>query len=709
VRLRTLRVDGFGRLAQRSFEFAPGLNVVVGTNETGKSTLAAAIVASLYGCRRSDKERWRPWSGGVYATSLCYETSDGASWEVQRAFDLDAKGVRVYDADGADAAARVGAGKTLNPGEAHLRISQDVFLQTACARQRAVGLESGSANDVSTALAQALGGGPKEDAALGAIERLAQALRKYVGTDRAHKNAPLKKLRELEAAQQRAGDEARRAIAALAGLRETIAAERGRRDRDVSAAAELERRARSLRAAHIRARLTALKDYRNEVAALQSARAAFDDVRDFVPERLAALDDAYHGWRSARSVAEAAARDAADEALSAGERLVDAPGSRVPAVTLVVAALIATLADVGVAVAHQWNWTAVASAVALILALAALRRARTESALVALSARDAAARKAAVRAHTAHAAAEAEGAHFDAVAHGIVDAGGDRDALRAAAHARAARRRERDGLDNRLAMLAIARGNILQGDDEFALQTEYETLVASGVEPAAEDAPRTLRALERERVQLDARARTAERRVADLEGELRAGEKDVRDVAALDEELALTRAEIARLEGFARAMELARATIETRKDEAHRAFARRLEEYSAGILQTITAGRYGEIRLDPVTLAIRVRVPETGRIEELDKLSAGTRDQIALVVRFATARMFAEGLETPPLLLDDPFAFWDAQRIARCLPILLHGALDAQCILFTASDELAAAAAAAGANRIDLGQIAAIA
>ena len=803
MRLLALRVDGFGRLTDRRFDFAPGLNVVVGPNEAGKSTLAAAIVASLYGCRRGDKDRWRPWTGRPYATLLRYETADGASWEVHRAFELDTKGVRVYDADGVDAAARVGAGKTLNPGEAHLQISQDVFLQTACARQRAVGLEGGSANDVSTALAQALDGGPKEDAALGAIERLAQALRRYVGTERAHKNAPLKKLRELEAVQARAGDEARLAIGELAALREKIAAERAQRDRDVSAAAELERRARSLRAAHIRARLTALKDYRDEVAELQSARGAFDDVRDFAPERLPVLEDTYHAWRSARSVADAATRDAAEEALEDGERHElearrrdagaldddafdalraaaaqgdaarakaaaasgdaaaarrDGEGGRVLAGALVIAALIATLADVGIAVAHLWTWTAVGSAVALVLATAAFRRARSRVArereadakgriadaalaeehtaadtvarvlarlqipgvdelirrrgrFVALSARDAAAHKAAVRARVAHAVAEAEGASFDELARSLAGAGagGDRDDRRAAAHARAARRRERDGLDNRLAMLAIARGNTLQGDDEFALQAEYEALVASGVEPAAEDAPQTLRALERERAQLDLRARGAERLVDGLEGELRAGEKDVRDVAALDEELALTRAEIARLEGFARAMELARATIETRKDEAHRAFARRLEEYSAGILQTITAGRYGEIRLDPVTLAIRVRVPETGAIEELDKLSAGTRDQIALVVRFATARMFAEGLETPPLLLDDPFAFWDAQRIARCLPILLRGALDAQCILFTASEELAAAAAAAGANRIELGRLAAIA
>jgi len=57
--LRSLRVEGFGRLADQSFAFGPGLNVLVGGNEAGKSTLTAALVASLYGFRRGEKERWR--------------------------------------------------------------------------------------------------------------------------------------------------------------------------------------------------------------------------------------------------------------------------------------------------------------------------------------------------------------------------------------------------------------------------------------------------------------------------------------------------------------------------------------------------------------------------------------------------------------------------------------------------------------------------
>jgi DNA repair exonuclease SbcCD ATPase subunit len=795
VRFRSLRIDGFGRLCDRRFTFGPGLNVVVGPNEAGKSTLAAALVASLYGLQRGEKDRWRPWTVNAYATALTYETADGAVWEVHRAFERDTKGVRVYDADGADAAARIGSGKTVNPGDAQLGISLDVFLQTAYARQRAVALDGGSADEVSTALAHALDGGPKEDAALGALARLDDAVRKFVGTERAHKNAPLKGLRDEEQRQRRAADDARSALDALAALRVKIGAERTERDRDAEAAADLERRAYSLRAARLRARLEALAEYRDELASVQNARVAFDDVSDFAAERVASLDDAYHSWRSAESVADAAALGEAEERLTEAEREElaertrdagaldddafdavraaaaqaeaaharaaaasndaaaarrDGEGALAPAGFVLALALVATGVDIAVAIAHLWLWTGLASAIAIAFGFAAFARGRARDArrsaaeakqraadaaladerraaevvaavleplgiatldelarrrgrYTALCARERSAVRADGRARMTAEAAASEAARFDALAGALVaDVDGDRATRRAAALLRATRRRERDGIDARIAMLALRRGDILGGDDDFALQAEYDALLAEGVTPAPHDEPQLLRALERERAELDERAREAEKSVATLEGTLRAGESSVLDVAELDEALAHTQAEIDRLEAFERALKLARRTIDARKEEAHRAFARRLEEYSAGVLGAISGGRYGEIRVNPTTLAISVRVPETGAIEELDKLSMGTCDQVALVVRFATARMFAEGLETPPVLLDDPFAFWDADRIARCLPALFHGALDAQCIIFTASAELGEAAVAAGATRIDL-------
>jgi uncharacterized protein YhaN len=327
---------------------------------------------------------------------------------------------------------------------------------------------------------------------------------------------------------------------------------------------------------------------------------------------------------------------------------------------------------------------------------------RRRERLAELEARATTASGAVERERAAQRDAEQAAARFDALAAALVpDVSGDRAAQRAAIVLRAARKRERVGIDARLSFLDVQRSTILGNDDEYALENELADLLAAGVEPI-EDPALSLRQIEDERSAIVENLRGIERDLARMQGELGSAERAIPNLAELDEAIARSEAEVGRLEAFERALTLAKDTLQRRTDEAHSSFARRLEDYAAGTFSTITAGRYGELRVNPATLEITVRVPETQSIEKIDALSAGTRDQAFLVVRFAMARMFAEGIETPPLLLDDPFAYWDAARIERCLPIVERGALDGQTLLFTSSEELARAAAARGALRIDL-------
>ncbi len=49
MKLKKIEISGFGKLVNRSFEFGPGLNLIYGFNEAGKSTLQRSILAALYG------------------------------------------------------------------------------------------------------------------------------------------------------------------------------------------------------------------------------------------------------------------------------------------------------------------------------------------------------------------------------------------------------------------------------------------------------------------------------------------------------------------------------------------------------------------------------------------------------------------------------------------------------------------------------------
>jgi DNA repair exonuclease SbcCD ATPase subunit len=794
VKLRRLTVAGFGRLAGRTFAFTDGLNVVYGPNEAGKSTVAAAIVASLYGSGRR-KEAWRPWDGGTYATTLFYELADGRSFEVQRDYARDAKGVHVYDRDGNDIAGEVALGRTISPGDVHLKIPYDAFINASCVLQQSVGIEAERNAPIATALARALDGGPKEDAALGAVKRLEDARKAHVGTPRSTVNNPLKTLREALAKRTSEAEGARNRRDALAQLRERRAANVAERDRLAERRAGAERELKALQAAELRSRLEQLRVYRDDLAALQAERAQYDDVAEFPADRIGELDAAFYAWRSAESAAssaeseaelrqltlversELAARradagtiddvefqalhDAADAATAArtaaataaneaaAARREGSGGRTLAGVALTVGAVFGVLA-LGMAIAHWWSFTEVFAAIAAVafavvawrsrerirnaraaaqkqrIADESLTAERNASATVAAvldrlgvaSIEDLAHRRerlaellrmraSADRANERAAELRAEerrtAAIFDDVAEALIPgAPGTRAERDAIANERAQRRRKRDGADSGMAMLALQRSEILRGDDEFALVSERDALAAAGIVPA-ETYGRALRDEVHARIsELDRLMRDAELATASLTVELKLGENAIPDLAPIEEDVDRLRAELDQLDAFDRALALAGSTVSRLTHEAHQAFARRLETYAADALHNVTGGRYSEIRVDPTSFVVKARVPETGQIVDLESLSAGTRDQVYLIIRIAMARMFAEGLELPPLLLDDPFAYWDDTRIERCIPIIARNAFDAQTILFTASPELAAVAERIGATRIDL-------
>ncbi len=92
-----LRVHPFGFFSDREIRFAPGLNVVLGPNEAGKSTLFSAIRSSLLRARLRKPEfdkhiaRFLPAGGGDIARlELEFLTPEGA-WVLKRQWGADAR------------------------------------------------------------------------------------------------------------------------------------------------------------------------------------------------------------------------------------------------------------------------------------------------------------------------------------------------------------------------------------------------------------------------------------------------------------------------------------------------------------------------------------------------------------------------------------------------------------------------------------------
>ena len=125
------------------------------------------------------------------------------------------------------------------------------------------------------------------------------------------------------------------------------------------------------------------------------------------------------------------------------------------------------------------------------------------------------------------------------------------------------------------------------------------------------------------------------------------------------------------------AMELAVSRIRELSSGFMRGPGLELEQKTSRLIQQLTQGRYTAVSLDD-EMDIRIRCGN--RLLSMEQISRGTRQQVWFSVRMAAGEIFAQGAQIP-LVLDDPFADWDDDRLEKALR-WLYGC-GRQVILFT--------------------------
>ena len=113
--IRSVRAHPFGAVDDEQLEFGPGLTVVCGPNESGKSTWHAAVTTALTGRRkgratnadREFAERHSPWTHDGFAVSTVVELADRSTVRVNR--DLKRGIAHAFDdVTGADLSSSLG-------------------------------------------------------------------------------------------------------------------------------------------------------------------------------------------------------------------------------------------------------------------------------------------------------------------------------------------------------------------------------------------------------------------------------------------------------------------------------------------------------------------------------------------------------------------------------------------------------------------------
>ncbi len=153
-------IENFGRLASYTHTFSDGLNVIIGKNGCGKTTLTVFIKSMLYGMEakktkgeESDRKRYLPWQGGRCGGSLTFE-NEGKQYRIERTFGdkPSSDTFAIYDTE----TGSLSSDFSENVGEELFDIDADGFERTVFLSERKLSV-SGNNQTISAKLSNLVG------------------------------------------------------------------------------------------------------------------------------------------------------------------------------------------------------------------------------------------------------------------------------------------------------------------------------------------------------------------------------------------------------------------------------------------------------------------------------------------------------------------------------------------------------------------------
>lgn len=138
--IKNITVREFGPLENFNCDLAPGMNIIEGANESGKSSLIGFVRFILYGLpsRRSedsaaDRDRALSWKSTAADGSMTVQCAEG-EFRIERRATLGSRENCIDRVKMIDLATGTEVHKGEVPGKVLLGVPQSVFDSTACPR-----------------------------------------------------------------------------------------------------------------------------------------------------------------------------------------------------------------------------------------------------------------------------------------------------------------------------------------------------------------------------------------------------------------------------------------------------------------------------------------------------------------------------------------------------------------------------------------------
>jgi AAA domain len=707
--IRSVTAHAFGPLVDETLVLADGMTVIVGDNESGKTSWHAAIFAALCGRRRGagrprdDEQRFidshKPWDGDRWLVSAEVRLDDGRRIEMRQ--DLAGKvDCHAKDLDiGEDVSADV-----MNEGTPDasrwLGLDRSSFVGTACIEQAQMLRVRGEAGGLQQHLQRAAATADVDSTAAAGLELIASFKSQHVGLDRANSTKPL-----------------RRALNSVISARERLATARNDHEEYLRLAHQTDELWEAARSADAAVTAHEAASAADEAAQLadQAKRATdlHEKLGDAPPASIAEDDalarqvtSALTTWRMQPDKPATASTTSAEirERLSAPAPVTDGGANQGrPASIAFIAAGAAALAGVALlaTISRVGGIVLLAAAIALgALGISQYRRRHgTESAQPnvqrqVLQARLEAAEQAEQRA--------GKDLQNRAVAAQLVTAALAACGLtaRTPEAAAAALEQWQTNHETYLGQLGTAQRDwaqlqaLLNGRTLQQLDRDAACASTHASDMAAQADPALLAVINPaiaagQLAGLREAARKAERDAANSNGELHRFAQSVTSVAEAEEALQAAEDELARVRELEENLTLASQFLERAQDQVHRNIAPILATTIKQWLPAVTADRYTDVTVNPITLQVEVCGP-TRQWRKADLLSYGTAEQVYLLLRIALADHLTRNHDTCPLILDDITVHADLARTHDILDLLLNIATHRQVILFSQEEQVAA-------------------
>lgn len=189
--LKKLSIKSFGKLKNLDVDLAPGLNIVYGENESGKSTIQSFIKGIFYGLEKKSKkdeiseyEKYEPWDSNEFAGMIVYE-ADGKGYNAARNFSTNK--VSLYNEFWDDVTDEFETDKKRGSvfAEKHIGMNEETFEKTIFIKQ----LESriNESKDITDRLLNIQQTGLEETSFRNTIEILEGIIKDKIGSDKTSK------------------------------------------------------------------------------------------------------------------------------------------------------------------------------------------------------------------------------------------------------------------------------------------------------------------------------------------------------------------------------------------------------------------------------------------------------------------------------------------------------------------------------------------